>query len=98
MNRRVLTAIYAAGVDKNPANPGGAIDFATNAGGRRAAKQGIVLLRNKAPCCRVEDGQVDCGHRRLCRRRRAVGRRFVTGQGEGGAAVTIPLMATASGR
>ncbi|MCH7627242.1 MULTISPECIES: beta-glucosidase family protein [Novosphingobium] len=47
MNKRILTAIYAAGVDKNPAQPGGAIDFAKGAAvAEDAAKQGIVLLRN----------------------------------------------------
>mgnify|MGYP001069221433 FL=1 len=48
MNKRVLTAIYAAGVDKNPAKPGGAIDFAAHAKvAEDTAKQGIVLLRNE---------------------------------------------------
>jgi beta-glucosidase len=47
MNRRVLTAIYAAGLDKNPAKPGGAIDFATHAQvAEEVARQGIVLLKN----------------------------------------------------
>lgn len=48
MNRRVLTAIYASGLDKNPAKTGGTIDFAKNAQvAELTAKQGIVLLRNK---------------------------------------------------
>src|SRR5204862_473203 len=48
MNKRVLTAIYAAGLDKNPAKPGGAIDFAAHAKvAEDTAKQGIVLLRNE---------------------------------------------------
>jgi beta-glucosidase len=48
MNRRILTAIYAAGLDRNPVKPGGAIDFAANAQvAEETAKQGIVLLRNK---------------------------------------------------
>ncbi|BEV00428.1 beta-glucosidase family protein [Novosphingobium olei] len=48
MNKRVLTAIYAAGLDKNPAKPGGAIDFAKNAQvAEETAKQGIVLLKNR---------------------------------------------------
>lgn len=47
MNKRVLTAIYAAGIDKNPAEPGGKIDFAAHARiAEDTAKQGIVLLRN----------------------------------------------------
>jgi beta-glucosidase len=47
MNKRVLTAIYAAGLDKNPAKPGGAIDFAKNAVAAEVAeKQAIVLLKN----------------------------------------------------
>ena len=47
MNRRVLTAIYASGLDKNPARPGGKIDFAANGMvAEEVAKQGIVLLKN----------------------------------------------------
>ncbi|WP_225206117.1 beta-glucosidase family protein [Novosphingobium huizhouense] len=47
MNKRILTAIYAAGLDKNPAKPGGAIDFAANARiAQETATQGIVLLKN----------------------------------------------------
>lgn len=47
MNRRVLTAIYAAGLDKAPATPGGAIDFAAHAAiAEEVARQGIVLLQN----------------------------------------------------
>lgn len=48
MNRRVLTAIYAAGLDKHPASPGGEIDFAKDAAvAEEVARQGIVLLRNE---------------------------------------------------
>ena len=48
MNRRVLWAIYANGVDKNPATPGGKIDFVANAAvAEETARQGIVLLRNE---------------------------------------------------
>lgn len=48
MNKRVLTAIYAAGLDKHPASPGGQIDFAKNAEvAEEVARQGIVLLRNE---------------------------------------------------
>ena len=47
MNTRVLTAIYANGVDTYPAQPGGAIDFKANGEvALEAAKQGIVLLKN----------------------------------------------------
>ena len=48
MNKRIITAIYANGLDSDPAKPGGTIDFAAN--GLVAldiAKQGIVLLRNE---------------------------------------------------
>ena len=48
MNKRVLTAIYAAGLDKAPAVPAAKIDFEKNAvTAEEAAKQGIVLLRNE---------------------------------------------------
>lgn len=47
MNRRILTAIYAVGLDRNPVTPGGSIDFATHAQvAEEVARQGIVLLRN----------------------------------------------------
>ena len=47
MNKRVLTAIYATGLDKNDAKPGGKIDFAKDGEvSLEAAKQGIVLLKN----------------------------------------------------
>lgn len=47
MNRRVLTAIYAAGLDRHPASPGGTIDLAANALiAEDVARQGIVLLKN----------------------------------------------------
>ncbi len=48
MNTRVLTAIYANGLDKYPAKPGGTIDFkADGEVALEAAKQGIVLLKNE---------------------------------------------------
>ena len=48
MNARVLTAIYANGVDTHPAPPGGMIDFKANGEvALEAAKQGIVLLKNE---------------------------------------------------
>ena len=48
MAKRVLTAIYASGIDANPAKPGGTIDFKANGEvALETAKQGIVLLRNR---------------------------------------------------
>lgn len=48
MATRVLTAIYASGIDANAAVPGGKIDFKANGEvALEAAKQGIVLLRNR---------------------------------------------------
>lgn len=49
MNVRILTAMYANGLDRYPAVPGGRIDFAANAAvAEETARQGIVLLRNRA--------------------------------------------------
>jgi beta-glucosidase len=49
MNLRILHAIYATGVDKHPVKPGGVIDRVANAAiAESVAKQGIVLLRNRA--------------------------------------------------
>lgn len=48
MNVRILTAIYAAGLDKHPTVPGGNIDYDANAKvAKEVARQGIVLLRNQ---------------------------------------------------
>lgn len=48
MNRRVLWAIYDNQLDRDPAKPGGTIDFAANAAvAEEVARQGIVLLRNE---------------------------------------------------
>lgn len=48
MNVRILTAIYAAQLDKYPANKGGQIDYAANAQiAQEMAQQGMVLLRNQ---------------------------------------------------
>ena len=48
MNKRVLTAIYAADLDKYPAEPGGKIDFDAHADiAQKVAEQGMVLLRNE---------------------------------------------------
>ncbi len=48
MNRRVLTAIYATGVDKHPVTPGGQWDAAAHAAvAEQTAIAGMVLLRNQ---------------------------------------------------
>jgi beta-glucosidase len=48
MNRRILYAIYASGLDKRPVMPGGVIDKKANLDvAEEVAKQGIVLLRNR---------------------------------------------------
>lgn len=48
MNRRILYAIYAHGLDKYPVAPGEPIDRAANANlAEEVARQGIVLLRNR---------------------------------------------------
>ena len=48
MNIRILTAIYAAGLDHNDAKPGGQIDWAAHGDvALETAKQGIVLLKNR---------------------------------------------------
>jgi beta-glucosidase len=93
MNQRVLTAIYAAGLDKFPVTTGGKIDFAANAKvAENAAKQGIVLLKNEggllplaksAKGIAVIGGYADGGV--------LSGGGSSQVQGEGGAAVTIPL-------
>ncbi|MBH0113368.1 glycoside hydrolase family 3 C-terminal domain-containing protein [Novosphingobium sp. YJ-S2-02] len=48
MNARILTAIYATGLDKHPAEPGGKIDWDAHAAvTEEVARQGIVLLKNE---------------------------------------------------
>ena len=48
MNRRILTAIYASGLDVHPVSPGGRVDLAAHAAiAEDVARQGIVLLRNR---------------------------------------------------
>jgi len=48
MNRRILTAIYAQGLDRYPAMPGDVFDEAADAQiALEVARQGIVLLRNQ---------------------------------------------------
>jgi beta-glucosidase len=47
MNKRIVTAIYATGLDAHPVKPGGTIDFKANAAvAEEVARQGIVLLKN----------------------------------------------------
>ena len=48
MNRRILLAIYANGLDTSPVKPGGTVDLAANSAvALEVARQGIVLLRNE---------------------------------------------------
>jgi len=99
MNTRVLTAIYAAGLDKHPASPGGKIDFAKNAAvAEEVARAGIVLLRNErsvlplAPSAKsiaVIGGYADRGV--------MSGGGSSQVQGEAGPAVTIPVAVGPSG-
>ncbi|MBW8814997.1 MAG: glycoside hydrolase family 3 C-terminal domain-containing protein [Caulobacterales bacterium] len=96
MNRRILTAIYAAGLDAEPAVPGGAIDFAAHAAVAEAvARQGIVLLRNR-------DGALPLAA--TAKRIAVIGGYADTGvlsgagssqvQGPGGPALSVPLGGT----
>jgi beta-glucosidase len=99
MNTRILTAIYAAGLDMHPANPGGSIDFARHAAvSEEVAQQGIVLLRNERsvlPLARsVRSIAVIGGH---------ADRGVMSGggssqvHGEGGPAVSVPVAVGPSG-
>jgi beta-glucosidase len=91
MNRRVLYAIYASGADKPAAKS--AIDFKANGDVAEAtAKEGIVLLRNRgnalplsasAKSIAVIGGFADTGV--------LSGAGSSQVQGEGGAAVSIPI-------
>jgi beta-glucosidase len=93
MNRRVLTAIYAAGLDRNDAKAGVKIDFARNGEvALEAAKQGIVLLKNtgnllplakSAKRIAVIGGYADSGV--------LSGGGSSQTEGEGGPAASIPL-------
>jgi beta-glucosidase len=48
MNKRILTAIYANGLDKHPVKPGDDFDRVSNAKvAEEVARQGLVLLRNE---------------------------------------------------
>lgn len=93
MNRRILWAVYANGLDTNPARPGAAIDFAVHAEvAAEVARQGIVLLRNErnalpltaaAKHIAVIGGYADSGV--------LSGAGSSQVQGRDGPAVTIPL-------
>lgn len=92
MNRRILTAIYASGLDRHPVKPGGTIDAAANGlVAEEVAKQGIVLLKNNgalplaktAKSIAVIGGYADGGV--------LSGAGSSQVQGEGGAAVVRPV-------
>jgi len=92
MNRRILTAIYASGLDRHPVKPGGTIDAAANSlVAEEVAKQGIVLLKNNgalplaktAKSIAVIGGYADGGV--------LSGAGSSQVQGEGGAAVVRPV-------
>ena len=96
MNRRVLWSIYANGLDRPPAKPGGSIHVAENAGlAGKVARQGIVLLRNERNALPLAA---------TARRIAVIGGYADTGvlsgagssqvQGQGGAAASIPLGGT----
>lgn len=99
MNKRILTAVYAAGLDKHPAAPGGTIDFARHATvAEEVARQGIVLLRNERsilPLARsiksiaVIGGHADVGV--------LSGAGSSQVHGEGGPAVTLPVATGSAG-
>lgn len=99
MNRRVLTAIYAAGLDRRPAAPDDRIDFASNAAvAEEVARQGMVLLRNERgvlPLARsagriaVIGGHADRGV--------MSGGGSSQVQGQDGPAVTVPVAVGPSG-
>jgi len=93
MNKRVLTAIYANGLDTDPAKPGGTWDKDAHAAvAEEVARQGIVLLRNQhdvlplaanAQKIVVIGGYADTGV--------LSGGGSAQVQGDGGAAVAISL-------
>jgi beta-glucosidase len=99
MNKRILTAIYAAELDKHPVSTGGKIDFAKGAEvAEEVARQGIVLLRNERsvlPLARsAKSIAVIGGH---------ADRGVMSGGGssqvhaEGGPAVSVPIAVGPSG-
>lgn len=93
MNRRILWAIYANGLDRYPSVPGGMIDFAADGEvALRVAEQGLVLLRNEqgalplaadAKRIAVIGGYADSGV--------LSGGGSSQVQGEGGPALSVPL-------
>lgn len=93
MNRRILWAIYANGLDKYPAKAGGNVDMAAHSDvALESAKQGIVLLRNERnvlPLARssrriaVIGGYADSGV--------LSGAGSSQVHGTGGAALTVPV-------
>jgi beta-glucosidase len=99
MNQRILTAIYAAGLDKYPAKTGGKIDFVRNAAvAEETAREGIVLLRNErsilplarsAKSIAIIGGHADVGV--------LSGGGSSQVQGEGGPAVLIPVATGSAG-
>ena len=99
MNKRVLTAIYAAELDKYPATPGGQVDVAKDAAvSEAAARRGIVLLRNEhavlplartAKSIAVIGGHADQGV--------MSGGGSSQVHGEDGPAVTVPIAVGPSG-
>jgi len=93
MNRRILTSIYASGLDALPVAPGGKVDLAAHAAiAEEVARQGIVLLRNR-------DGALPLAT--TARRIAVIGGYADSGvlsgagssqvQGAGGPAITVPL-------
>jgi len=93
MNRRILYAIYAAGLDRNPVTPGGKIDLAANSEvALETARQGVVLLRNEGNALPLA---------RTAKRIAVIGGYADTGvlsgagssqvHGEGGAAAIVPI-------
>ncbi len=96
MNKRILTAIYANGLDRDPARPGGAIDYAANARvAEEVARQGIVLLRNQGdilPLARTAQNILVIGGLATNGVMSGAGSSQVIG--EGGPAVSIPLGGT----
>lgn len=96
MNARILTAYYAAGLDKHPVAPGGAIDFDAHAKiAQEVASQGIVLLRNERgalPLARAAKNILVVGGLATTGVMSGAGSSQVIG--EGGPAASIPLGGT----
>ena len=93
MNRRILTSVYANGLDAHPVAPGGSIDKQAHAAiAERVAQQGMVLLRNERNVLPLS---------KTARRIAVIGGFADVGvlsgagssqvQGEGGPAVVVPL-------